>query len=141
MARLRPISAPALLTLAVVIAVSYPSFGRLLGLNPDTLAVESGRTLGFVPAGLAVAPDGDQAYALHDQDVVRLDLVGQADTRLPFLPEPGHGLTVTHDRVYVSQFFGGTLWVLDRHREEHVRNWRTVAVGRHPTAIVLGRSG
>jgi DNA-binding beta-propeller fold protein YncE len=119
---------------------SYPSFGRLLGLSTDTLAVESSRVLGFVPARLAVTPDGDQAYALHDQDVVRLDLLGQADARLAFLPEPGHGLAVTHDRVYVSRFFGSALWVLDRHRDGQANPLSTVPVGGRPTAIVLGRS-
>jgi hypothetical protein len=118
----------------------YTSSGRLLGLNPDTLVVESVRPLGVVPVRLAVAPDGYQAYALHDQDVLRLDLVGQADARLVMLPEPGQGLAVTRDRVYVSLFFENALWVLDRHKEGQARSWRMVPVGRHPTAVVLGRA-
>ena len=109
-------------------------------MNPDTVVVESVRSLGAVPVRLAVAPDGDQAYALYDQDVLRLDLVGQggADARLALLPEPGQGLAVTRDRVYVSLFFGNAVGALERRTEGQARGWRTVPVGRHPTAVVLG---
>jgi DNA-binding beta-propeller fold protein YncE len=115
-----------------------PFRGRLLGLNPETLEVETVRPLGFKPARLAVAPDGDRAYALHEHAVMRLDLAGGGDALLTNLPEPGAGLAVTHDRVYVSDFYGGQLWALDRHPEGRVT---AIPVGRHPTAIMLGPFG
>jgi hypothetical protein len=113
---------------------------RLLRLNPASLDVESERPLGFVPRRLAVAPDGDRAYALLDQVVVRLDLTGPGGDATPVALLPGFGfdLAVTHDRLYVSNPFGRELWSIDGRREWAVRS---IPVGRGPMGITLGRSG
>jgi hypothetical protein len=111
-----------------------PFRGRLLGLNPDTLELESVHALAFSPAQFVVAPEGDQVYALFEQDVLRLDLVGGGEARLASLPEPGAGLAVTRDRVYVSDLRWAALWVFDRHRE---RPLPPVRVGRYPTALLV----
>jgi DNA-binding beta-propeller fold protein YncE len=112
---------------------------RLLGLNPASLEVESERPLGFVPRRLAVAPDGDHAYALLDHAVVRLPLADAAgaDALLAVLPGRGYDLAVVLDRVYVSNAYGSELWAVDARREGPVR---PIPVGGRPTGLMPGRS-
>jgi hypothetical protein len=114
--------------------------GRLLGLDPTTLAVESENPLPEAPNWLAVAPEGDAAYLLGPgswQEVIRLDLLSGAATRLTMLPGKGSagGLAVTEERVYVSDAFGHELWAFDRRRGRLVQ---TVPVGRGPLEITAG---
>jgi hypothetical protein len=111
--------------------------GRLLGLDPTTLEVQSEWPLTFAPDRFAVAPDGDHAYALHDGAVVHLDLATGVQARLALLPERGLGLAVTAERVYVSNPYGSEVWAVDRRGGRRVK---TIPVGRHPTELVLNRA-
>jgi hypothetical protein len=111
-----------------------PDGGRVLGLDPRTLAVESEFPIAGAPGRLAVAPDGEHAYLLLGHALRELDLAtGQAGPLLG-LPDRGLDLAVTPERVYVTNPYGHELWAVDR------RRWRlvqTLAVGRHPVALAL----
>jgi DNA-binding beta-propeller fold protein YncE len=113
------------------------SRGRLLGLNPVTLDVESAHGLDSRPVGLAVAPDGEAAYALtaYGSAVTEIDLVAGAQRRLAALPENATALAVAGDRVYVPNPWGDEVWVIDRRGAQPVR---PVRVGRNPQSIALG---
>ena len=110
---------------------------RLLGLHPTTLEVESERRLDFVPTRLAVAPDGDVAYALHDHRLTRLGLAGGPD-RSVALPERGLALAVAGDRVYVSSAYGPQLWAF---RPRDGRLLATLPVGAPATALLGSPAG
>ena len=112
--------------------------GRLLGLNPDTLEIESERALGFAPDRLAVAPEGDHAYALHDRTVLRLGLAGGDEVPLAILPGRGLELAVTHARIFVSNPSGSAVWALDRRR---ARPLQILPVGRRPTGLFVSPAG
>jgi DNA-binding beta-propeller fold protein YncE len=117
-----------------------PYRGRLLGLDPTTLAVESENPIPEAPEWLAVAPEGDAAYFLGGglwQEVIRLDFLSGAATRLTKLPGKGSagGLAVTEERVYVSDISGHELWAFDRRRGRLVQ---TIPVGQGPQEITAG---
>ncbi len=109
---------------------------RLLGLHPETLRVESTLPLrGDLPA-LAVAPGGDDAYALDGPyDVLHLDFRTGTAARLAALPgQSAGGLAVTEHRVYVPHSLGSAVWALDRRSGRLVQ---TVVTGRRPVALAL----
>jgi hypothetical protein len=114
-----------------------PVRARLLGLHPTTLEVESARPLDFVPTRLAVAPDGEVAYALHDHTLTRLGPAGGPD-RSVALPERGLALAVGRERVYVSSASGREVWAF---RRRDGRLVATLRVGQVPTDLLLGRAG
>jgi hypothetical protein len=99
--------------------------------------VECERRVGFVPARLVVAPDGDVAYALHDHRVTRLGLAGGPD-RSVVLPERGLALAVTRDRLYVSSAYGPELWAF---RRRDGRLVGTIRVGQVATDLLASDSG
>jgi hypothetical protein len=109
-----------------------PPRGRLLGLHPTTLEVESDRPLDALPTRLVVAADGDAAYALHDHTLTRLGLDGGPD-RSVALPERGLALAVTRDRVYVSSAYGPELWAF---RRRDGRLVATIRVGQVATDLI-----
>jgi len=120
----------------------YDAHGwRLIALEPATLAPLDELRLASPPLGLAVAPGGDQAYALVgpadrslDRALVRLDLQTGAQTVLDRVPgKSGSGLVVTRDRVYVPNPEGRDVWVGDRQG----RPLTTLAVGEHPQDIAF----
>jgi hypothetical protein len=113
------------------------TWARLLGLHPATLEVERERPLDAVPTRLAVAPDGEVAYALHDFTLTRLGLAGGPD-RSVALPGRGLALAVAGDRVYVSSASGPELWAF---RRRDGRLVATLRVGQVPTDLLLGRAG
>jgi hypothetical protein len=57
---------------------------------------------------LAVAPDGETAYALHNGTLTRLGLAGEPD-RSVALPGRGLAMAVARDRVSVSSASGPEL--------------------------------
>ena len=117
-----------------------PPRARLLGLHPTTLALESERLLDFLPMRLAVAPDGDAAYALHDHALTRVDLAGGGvgdDRCLALLPERGLALAVAGDRVYVSSASGPELWAF---RRRDGRLVATLPVGRAAADLLVSHA-
>jgi hypothetical protein len=115
-----------------------PAPGRLLGLDPGTLAVEREWPLLQVPAALAVAPDGDHAYALTAHLLTHLDLGSGARRDLAPLPRASAGLAVTETRVYAADLGGREVWAVDRRGGHLVQ---TVPVGRRPVHLALGSAG
>ena len=115
-----------------------PAPGRLLGLDPGTLAVEREWPLSPVPAALAVAPDGEHAYALTAHLLTHLDLGTGAQRLLARLPRASAGLAVTDTRVYAADLAGREVWAVDRRRGHLVQ---TVPVGRRPAHLALGSAG
>ena len=114
---------------------------RLLGLNPDSLAVEHALPLPEPPVALAVAADGGHAYVLAPRGSVlgrsrlyRVDLTTGSVRLLTTLPGRGLGLAAAADRIYVSQPEGNRVWTFDS-RGKLVK---TVSVGRYPTALAQG---
>jgi hypothetical protein len=108
----------------------------VLGLSAATLEVESRQTVSQPLHGLAVAPDGADAYALTDQGaVIHLDLVSRRAKVLATLPDVGVGLAVTADRVYVPHTFGDAVWALDR---RDGRRLQTIPTGRRPLGVSVG---
>ena len=108
----------------------------MLGLHPTTLEVESARPFGGGLQRLAVAPDGDAAYALHDATLTRLGLAGGPD-RSVALPGRGRAPAVTRDRVYVSSASGPELWAV---RRRDGRLVATLPVGRAAAELLLSRA-
>jgi hypothetical protein len=110
--------------------------GRLLGLDPTTLAAEVELALPAAPGRVAVGPDGDEAYALVAAGTVllRLDLRAGAVNRLAELPGQAITLAVTRTRIYVPDPAGRALWALDRRSGRVVQ---TLPVGRGPMGITL----
>ena len=111
---------------------------RLLALDPVTLAVEREWPLSPLPAALAVAPDGDHAYALTAHLLMHLDLGTGTLRLLAHLPRDGAGLAVTEARVYAADPAGREVWALDRHSGRLVQ---TVPAGLHPVHLALGSAG
>jgi hypothetical protein len=94
----------------------------LLGLAPDTLAVERRLPLPLWPYALAVAPDGDHAYALAPMTAVfHLDLAGGAVRPFAALADAPLGIAVTADRVYVADPRADAVRALDRRTGREVR--------------------
>ena len=112
--------------------------GRLLALDPATLAVEREWPLSPLPAALAVAPDGGHAYALTGSLLTHLDLGTGAQRLLALLPRGAGGLAVTDARVYATDLAGREVWAVDRHGGHLVQ---TIPVGRHPAHLALGSAG
>jgi hypothetical protein len=112
--------------------------GRLLELDPLTLAVEHERPLSPLPDALAVAPDGDHAYALAGSRLTHVALDTGAQRLLALLPRGAADLAVTDARVYAADLGGREVWALDRLTGHLVA---TVPVGRHPMHLVLGDAG
>jgi hypothetical protein len=116
---------------------------RLLALDPSTLQVERAYELAHEPCSFAVAPDGEHAYALTlysvlHTELVAIDLRNGTARPLARLPAESVGnLMVTEQHVYVPHTFGSSVWALHRRTG---RLAQTIRVGRHPTAIALGRA-
>ena len=112
---------------------------RLLGLDPATLEVERAYPLGFRPRALAVAPDGERAYALAGAGnrLMEIDLLGGAQRHLADVPGAAQGLAVAGPRLYVPDPYGGAVLVFDRRTGDPVAR---VRVGRRP-AVVLAVIG
>jgi hypothetical protein len=113
-----------------------PFRGRLLGLHPATLDVESEYWLRTHPIAIAIAPDGAHAFALDDTmlDLIHIDLLTGAERRRAL---PGYGLVlaVNDASVYVSGPFAGQVWALDHRLNGPAR---AIAVGRRPTGLAVG---
>ena len=112
--------------------------GRLLQLDPATLAIVRERALAGLPDHLAVAPDGDHVYALTASLLTHVDLVTGAQRILALLPRAAGGLAVTDARVYATDLAGHEVWAVDRIQGHLVQ---TVPVGRHPAHLALGSAG
>jgi DNA-binding beta-propeller fold protein YncE len=112
----------------------------VVGLTPDTLAVERRHPLRQQPYALAVAPDGDHAYALAPMTVViQLDLVSRTARPFATLADVPLGIAVAADRVYVSDPRANAVRALDRQSGREVR---VIPTGRGPIALTLaGGSG
>ena len=112
---------------------------RLLGLDPATLAIETVQPLGGDVSGFAVAPDGDDAYALEgSRELLHLELSTGAVATLATLP--GHsvgGLAATDRWVYAPHSSGSAVWAVDRRSGRLILS---AATGRHPNALALGAS-
>jgi hypothetical protein len=109
--------------------------GRLLGLDPGTLTIESEQCLSPLPAHLAIAPDGDHAYVLTGPWVTDVALGTGARRLLASLPRAATGLVVTDARVYAANDSGDEVWAVARRGGHPVQ---TIAVGRHPVHLALG---
>jgi hypothetical protein len=113
--------------------------GRLRGLNPTTLAVESEYALDAGGVGLAMAPDGEDAYVLTADGyaLTQLQLTTATQHRLVALPERGVSLAVTGERVYVVNPWGNEVWAVDRRPGQPLRR---IPVGRGPVRISRDRA-
>jgi len=112
--------------------------GRLLGLDPVTLAIESEQRLSPLPAHLAVAPDGEHAYALTGPWLTHVALGTGAQRLLASLPRAATSLAVTDARVYVADVSGDEVWAVDRRGGRLVQ---TILVGRHPVHLAVASAG
>ena len=118
---------------------------RLLALHPVTLAPEGEYPLGEAPRSLAVAPDGDHAYALAGpvhlglpSTVLHLDLRTGAVRRLLAVPGSGvGGLALAGGYLFVPDPEGGAVSVVDPRSATVVR---TTRVGGALLAIAAGSS-
>jgi DNA-binding beta-propeller fold protein YncE len=113
--------------------------GRLRGLNPITLDVESEHALDTPSVALAVAPDGEDVYLLtsHGYSLTQIHLATGAQRWLASLPDGGISLAVTDERVFVPNPWGHEVWVMDRRQRQPTRR---VPVGRGPLHITWDRS-
>jgi hypothetical protein len=113
-----------------------PYRGRLVGFDPLTLALEGELPLPAAPGRVALAPDGEAAYALvaFGTVLLRLDLAAGTVTRLAEIPGRAITLAVARDRIYVPNPYGSEVWVLDRRSG---RLTRTIPVGRSPMGVAL----
>jgi DNA-binding beta-propeller fold protein YncE len=115
---------------------------QLWGLDPTTFDVTSEQSLSYPPTGLAVAPEGNQAYGFVEpidwqfhRALVRVDLVSGTETLVARVPgTTGISLAVTEDRLYAPNPEGNEVWVADRQG----RPLKTIPVGGHPLGIALG---
>jgi hypothetical protein len=109
---------------------------RLLALDPVTLEPERELPPRDSPLRVAVAPDGERAYALASggRELVSIDLVTVAVGPPVALPGLRYALAVTEAWVYVSYLRGDAVWLLDRRRCTIAR---TVRVDGQPTALAL----
>jgi hypothetical protein len=113
------------------------------GLDPLTLAPQSAVALPARPRALAVAPDGDHAYALagpsglaRTSPLVHLDLRLGAVRPLGSVPGSGAGgLAVSGGRLYVPDPEGDAVTVVDRYSGAHLPSVKT---GRGPVSIAFG---
>jgi hypothetical protein len=112
--------------------------GRLLGLDPGTLGVESEQRLSSLPAHLAVAPDGDHAYALTGPRLTHVDLATGAQRLLVSLPRAAASLAVTDGRVYAAGASGDEVWAVGRRGGHLVQ---TIPVGRRPVHLAFASAG
>jgi hypothetical protein len=112
--------------------------GRLLGLDPATLAIESEQSLSPPPTNLAVASDGDHAYALTGNRLTHLDLATGAQRLLAPLPHAATSLAVTDTRVYAANVSRGEVWAVARTAGHLVQ---TIPVGRHPVHLAVAGAG
>ena len=111
---------------------------RLLALDPGTLQLERELPLRDSPLHVAVAPDGERAYALTagGRRLAQVDLASGVEAPLVSLPGEGYALALAEEWVYVSHPKGGAIWVVDRRRGAVAR---IVRVGQQPIALALGR--
>jgi DNA-binding beta-propeller fold protein YncE len=115
-----------------------PYRGRLLALDAETLTVVEAYSLDLAPAHVAVAPDGDRAYALFGNSVYPLDLItGRTGPGL-VLPERGLAIVATNGRVYVAVADRDEVVVIDGGAERIVQRIRA---GRSPVALALRGGG
>jgi DNA-binding beta-propeller fold protein YncE len=95
------------------------------------------------PAGIGVSPDGRFLYVAENlaDSLAVVDLARGVVTRR-FATEPyPYGVAVTpQGRVYVSAWGGNTLQVVRRVGNLH-RSAGRIAVGRHPSTLLLSRDG
>jgi hypothetical protein len=113
---------------------------RLAGLDPATLELEVEYALPQAAFGLAIAPDGDAAYALAGpwdlggNALLHVDLISGASAIAGRVPGPSlAGPTVTANRIYVPISTGAALWVGD----SQGRPVTMLPAGRNPSGIVV----
>jgi DNA-binding beta-propeller fold protein YncE len=113
--------------------------GRLLGLTPTTLDVETEHALESPSVALAVAPDGEDVYVLtaHGYTLTQIHLATSAQRWLASLPDGGISLAVTDERVFVPNPWGNEVWIVDRRQRQPTRR---IPVGRGPLSITGDRS-
>jgi hypothetical protein len=109
---------------------------RLLGLDALTFAVEREIAVHTQLRALAIAPDGDHAYALRagGKSLLHLDLRTGDHQPIASLSYASVGLATTTSHVYVPDPEGNAVWRVDRHRPDRMRR---ITVNHHPIAIVV----
>jgi hypothetical protein len=109
---------------------------RLLGLDTVTFALEREVAVHIQLRALAIAPDGDHAYALPagGKSLLHLDLRTGDLQQIASLPHASVGLAATANHVYVPDPEGNAVWRVDRHRPDRMRR---IPVNRRPTTIVV----
>ena len=105
---------------------------RLVALAASTLDPEGVSPLPPALAWLALAPSGDDGFALQNGALVRIDLLTGSISRVAALPGVGRGVAVIEDRVFVADPRGNAIWAVDR------RGGATssVRVGRSPVGVI-----
>jgi len=96
------------------------------------------------PAGLALSPNGKFLYVAEnlDDSLAVLDVAtGRVAQRLPCGRYP-YAVTVVPDGgVYVSSWGAGTVWAYTAGPDGRLAVSDTIAVARHPSAMVASRDG
>ena len=115
---------------------------QVVGLHSATLDPESRQTVAppaTAPRWLAVAPNGERAFALAPTGgvlsasaLIEIDLPTGSARPLAVLPAEGLGLSVSDEAVYVPHPEGNAIWLVDRCRGGRVT---TIPVGRRPVGI------
>jgi hypothetical protein len=141
---LAPVRSPRLDRLYCVEDVTYPAYNtssgvrrRIVVRDPATLQPERDLPLRDAPLRVAVAPDGQRAYALTagGRQLASVDLASGVEAPPVSLPGPGFALAVSEAWVYISHPASGAVWVTDRKRGAVVK---AIGIGPQPTEVALG---
>lgn len=119
--------------------------GRVPLVDSATFAKRTARTPGTrYPSGLAFAADGRTLYAAENlaDSLAIIDVAGMRVTRRLATGRYPYAVAVGADgRVYVSNWGASTVSVFETSSDGALRPAGTIAVGRHPSALVLSRDG
>jgi YVTN family beta-propeller protein len=96
------------------------------------------------PSGLALSPDGKKLYVaenLADSLAVIDVATGQIEKRLPTDAYPFAVAVAPDGKVFVSAWGGSTVSVFAADGSGRLKENRKIAVGRHPSALLLNGRG
>src|SRR5215510_9461380 len=96
------------------------------------------------PSGIAVANDGTRLFVAENlsDSLAVIDLkTNKIEQRLSTEPYPYGVVTAPDGRVYVSAWGGNSVSVFAPGKDGKFTESRRLTVGRHPSALLLNRSG
>ena len=124
--------------------VPTPERGRVLVLDPLTLAVLSDHPLSAHAARLVPALDGRSVFLVQDDAVQRLDLATGRVRQIARLPGRVVAAEVFGDRLYLASPEARVLWILDARtgsRQPDVRLAGHPVLLAAPRAMIIAPAG